>query len=123
MSGHDEDDAWRSIVENYGERPHVDLPPPAPEPEPAWHPSYDGPDDRFVPPEPEPVPTAPPLRMAAWLGVFVAPSILLVALVLPLPLPTWTAYAMVAWFVGGFGYLVWHMDRGPRDPGDDGARL
>ena len=33
------------------------------------------------------------------------------------------SYALVAWFVGGFTYLVLQMPRGPRDPEDDGARL
>jgi len=40
-----------------------------------------------------------------------------------LPLPGWLAKGLVAWFVGGFVYLVLHMDRGPRDPWDDGARV
>jgi hypothetical protein len=29
----------------------------------------------------------------------------------------------VAWFVGGFGYLVHEMPRSPRDPWDDGSRI
>lgn len=130
MSGQDEDDAWRSIVENYGERPRVEPleeQAPAPDPAPdlaaysfdedAWD------EDRFVPPPPPPLPTPPPKRLAAWLGVFGSPVILLVALVLAIDLPAWIGYGLIAWFVGGFAYLVVHMQRGPRDPGDDGARL
>lgn len=124
MSRQDEDDVWRSIVENYGERPDVEALPPAPAPEPrpvAPEGDLAEPDERFVPAEPPPLPHPPPVRLAAWLGVFGAPTLLLVALVLAIPLPALVAYGLVASFVGGFAYLVVHMQRGPRDPGDDGA--
>jgi hypothetical protein len=130
VSGQNEDDAWRSIVENYGDRPPVEPLPPEPEPEPAWYPTYDpdGADraddpDRFVPPTPPPIPHPPPVRFAAWLGLFGSPAVLLVALVLGISLPAWLAYGLIGAFVGGFGYLVLHMDHEPRDPGDNGARL
>lgn len=130
MSGQDEDDAWRSIVENYGERPAVE---PLAEPTPPVEPAPDlaaysldedvWDEERFVPPPPPPLPTPPPKRLAAWLGIFGSPLVLLVALVLAIDLPAWLGYGLIAWFVGGFAYLVVHMQRGPRDPGDDGARL
>ena len=131
MSRQDEDDAWRSIVENYGERAEIDPAPPVaePEPEPAyddldqWDDNLDEPEDRFVPPAPPPLPHPTPLRLAAWLGVFGAPAVLLVVMVLALPLPTWVEKGLVGYFVGGFVYLVYNMQRGPRDPWDDGARV
>jgi hypothetical protein len=132
VSRQDEDDAWRSIVENYGERAEIDPAPSGAEPEP----SYDEPDDRddvedwdepdddrFVPPPPPPLPHPTPLRLAAWVGVFGAPAVLLVVMVLALPLPTWLEKGLVGYFVGGFLYLVFNMERGPRDPWDDGARV
>jgi hypothetical protein len=127
VSGQSEDEAWRSIVENYGERPHVEPLPP--EPAPAAPPELRAaPDDdlwsdeeRYVPPPPPPVPHPTGVRLAAWSGVFGAPAVLLVALVLGIPLPSLVGYALVASFIGGFLYLVVHMQRGPRDPGDDGA--
>jgi hypothetical protein len=127
---HQDDDAWRAIVENYGERPHVD-PLPAEPPEltgplpPAPYDLADDPwpEERFVPPEPPPLPHPPPVRLAAWVGLFGAPAVLLVALVLGIGLPPLLAYGLVGAFLGGFAYLVIHMQRGPRDPGDDGARL
>lgn len=129
MSSRSEDEAWRSIVENFGDRADAEPLPPPDEPERS-RPSYDEDErdpwdeiDRFVPPEPPPLPHPPPVRYAAWLGVFGAPAVLLIALVLSLPLPTWASYLLVAYFVGGFLYLVFHMQRGPRDPGDDGARV
>ena len=126
MSRQDEDDAWRSIVENYGERAEIEPAPPQAEPETAYddHEDWDDrDDDRFVPPTPPPLPHPTPVRLAAWIGVFGAPAVLLVAMVLPLPLPGWVAKGLVAYFVAGFLYLVFHMERGPRDPWDNGARV
>ncbi len=80
-------------------------------------------DDRFVPPDPPPAPRTSPDRLVAWGGLFGSPLVLLVLLVANLSLPTWVGYGLVAWFVGGFLYLVGQMPRGPRDPDDDGARV
>jgi hypothetical protein len=136
VSRQSEDDAWRSIVENYGERPEFDAgsdpdvdPRSAVEPEPAyddadrWEDDVDELDDRFVPPPPPPLPHPTPVRLAAWIGVFGAPAVLLVVMVLALPLPTWLEKGLVGYFVAGFLYLVFNMDRGPRDPWDNGARV
>jgi hypothetical protein len=49
--------------------------------------------------------------------------VLVIAVILGVHLPAWLGYLLVAGFVGGFGYLVTRMPRGPRDPMDDGARL
>jgi hypothetical protein len=38
-------------------------------------------------------------------------------------LPTSVAWLLIGGFLGGFGYLVAQMPRGPRDPFDDGAVL
>lgn len=119
----DEDDAWRAIVENYGDHPTVEA-------APAWsdlseEPPAENPDpeDSFVPPEAPRIERTTPPRTAAWSGLFLAPGLLLLALLLGISLPAWVGYLLVAWFVGGFGYLVATMPRGARDPGDDGARL
>ena len=127
-AGQNDDAVWREIVANYGDRPVVD-PEAAPEPEPqpaeppelapqsAWV------EERFVPPPPPPLPRLPVDRLLAWSGVFLSPLILLVATVLQLDLPTIVSYLLVGGFLGGFGYLVANMPRGPRDPYDDGAVL
>jgi hypothetical protein len=142
----DDDEAWKSIVDNYGERVEVEpdppvpdpststgtgtgiedwsLPAPEPEPAPSWddaYPDSDWSEDRFVPPPPPPLPRPRRDRLMAWLGVFGSPAVLLFCLVLGIALPELLAYALVAAFVGGFLYLVWLMPRGPRDPDDDGA--
>ena len=137
MQPDSDDDAWRAIVDNYGDRPQLD-----PDDARTEDPGADGRDDdastwateepqesleededRFVPPPPPPLPRVAPDRLTAWTGVFGAPSVLLTALVLGLHISAWLGYLLVAAFVGGFIYLVAQMPRGPRDPGDDGARL
>ncbi|WP_121252501.1 hypothetical protein [Nocardioides ferulae] len=132
MQPDSEDEAWRAIVENYGERPDLDPddPPPAataPDPvEPAEDHRLDDdpwPEERFVPPPPPPLPHPSRDRMAAWVGVFGSPTVLLVCLVLGIELPTLIAFGLVVAFVGGFLYLVLRMPRGPRDPWDDGAQV
>lgn len=128
MRGDSDDEAWRAIVENYGERPPLDAdePPGAADlvgttaTAPA---QLDVPGDRFVPPPPPPVPRTSKDRLAAWTALFGSPALLAVTLILGIHLPQPVALGLVAAFVAGFGYLVVAMPRGPRDPGDDGARL
>jgi hypothetical protein len=138
-----DEDAWRGIVENYGDRIELGDEPaveasvepagePAPEqrlerlfrplPQPAE--PEDDDDDAFVPPTPPPLPKLPPDRFLAWAGLFGSPTILLLCLLLDVSLPPWMGYLLVASFVGGFGYLVVKMPRSTDiDPWDDGARL
>jgi hypothetical protein len=136
-----EDAVWREIVANYGDRPALDaeedtrVEQQSQRAEPEEHGEHgehaelaeraDGGrhEERFVPPPPPPLPRVSKDRLAAWLGVFVSPFLLLVATVLRIPLPAFVAWLLVAAFLGGFGYLVAQMPRGPRDPFDDGARL
>ena len=143
MTGHDDDGArraredaeWQSIVEHYGERPEVSPPPPEPEPvvDPAIFemPASLGPrsweleeeDDRFVPPPAPPVPRPHGLRLAAWIGLFGMPAVVLLCIVLHVSLPSPLGFLALVWFVGGFGYLVATMNE-PKDSGggwDDGA--
>jgi hypothetical protein len=145
LTGHDdegarrarEDAEWQSIVENYGDRP--DVVPPEPDPEPvvdpslfempaalgprSWEPADDDEDGRFVPPPAPPVPRPHGLRLAAWLGLFGVPAVVLLCIVLNVSLPSPLGFLALVWFVGGFGYLVATMS-GPKDSGggwDDGA--
>ena len=136
----DEDAAWRDIVEGYGERPEFpDLdavePEPAvvlePEPEPAFAVPRELGDatwedeGHFVPPVPPPVPRPRGIRAVAWFGLFGVPALMLVLLIVHWTPPSPIGLIMIAWFVGGFGYLVATMkssedtDRG----WDDGAVL
>ncbi len=145
MSESDEDALWRSIVENYGERVSLDPgagstpespvdtdetqstpapPPPAQRDEPDVLDAWDDPDDHFVPPEPPPLPRLEPPRLLAWAGVFGVPVLVILLTVLKITIPPFGDLLCLAWFVGGFGYLVATMRRGEDpDDWDDGARL
>lgn len=150
MQREGEDDAWRAIVENFGDRAELDddqaveppaTPPASPPPaDPAarradpyaWAvddepdeptPAYAEDADTYVPPPPPPLPIPEPDRGIAWMGVIGSPVLLLLSLVLGIGLPSWVGYLMIAWFVGGFCYLVARMPKEPRDPWDDGSRV
>ncbi len=150
MQRDSDEDAWRSIVDNYGDRPALDDEPvvdpgpdlgeaqghdtasntglarlfrPLPEP-PRQDDTVEDELEEFVPPTPPPLPKLPPDRFLAWLGLFGSPAILLLCLVLDLRLLPWMAYLLVASFIGGFVFLVVKMPRSTDiDPWDDGARL
>ena len=128
------DEAWRAIVDNFGDRAEIDETaavepaPPRPTSEPDPDPfvvraaAYDE-AERFVPPPPPPVPRPEPKRAVAWAGLFGAPLLVLIAMVLRIDLPGLLNYVLIGWFVGGFVYLVATMSRTPREPWDDGSRI
>ncbi len=131
--------AWQAIVDNYGDHPSFDEPGPVEEPRPREVarsvPSRLDLDDEppetvasdteehFVPPPPPRVHLAAPPRLLAWVGLFGVPVLTLVALVVGVTLPQWLSVLLMAWFVGGFVFLVASMRPGPRDGHDDGAVL
>jgi hypothetical protein len=132
-----EDALWRSIIDNYGDRPEIDEPVIAVPPSPRDLTAPPRPDDdddtsegalaeredHFVPPPPPPLPTPAPPRLLAWLGLFGVPTFVLVALVAKLPVPSWLGLILMVWFVGGFVFLVASMGPGSGEDYDDGARL
>jgi len=138
--------AWREIVENYGERASLsgDAPSEVDDPAPAvaetspttFVASYDVEEeaddpvdeiaevDRFVPPIAPPIPLPRTWqRRVAWAGIFVAPLLALLVAIFSLYLPPFFGWALVAWPVGGFLYLVFDMPSTPRDPWDNGSRV
>jgi len=132
-----EDALWRSIVDNYGERPEIvepeiEVPPSPRDLPPATDPDDEDPDDtstsadphdHYVPPAPPPLPKPPPVRLLAWTGLFGVPMFVLFALVAKLSLPSWLGLILMVWFVGGFVFLVASMRPGTGEDYDDGARL
>lgn len=135
MQRDEDEDAWRSIVDNYGDRAEIEdeATPPAPAPQ-RWsvpeRPSevVDEPDDvedvdGFVAPDPDLPPAPTRDRQAAWAGLIGAPILLMVLLVASIRIPSLLAYALILAFVGGFLYLTFHLPRTTDDPFDDGARL
>ncbi|WP_445255874.1 hypothetical protein [Nocardioides aurantiacus] len=89
----------------------------------AQDPVVDDPEDHYVPPPPPRVPLASPPRLLAWIGLFGVPLLTLVAIVAGASIPQWLSVLFMAWFVGGFAFLVASMRSGPRDGHDDGAVL
>ena len=140
----DEEAAWRSIVENYGERAQLgETTPVDPAPvvaEPVERDLFDRSyldalesslaeerrerrehEEHFVPPEPPPVPRGTPARRLAWCGLFGAPLLMLTAVVFGWLYPAWLIFGLVVAFIGGFVFLVATMPRDGGDDWDDGA--
>ena len=139
--------AWREIVEHYGERPVLDdaasrrdsddamAAEEARAREPLPDDLADDDDveareeaiaaaERFRPPPPPPFPRPRTWqRGLAWSGIFVAPALALLIGLLSIYVVPLVGWVLVAWFVGGFLYLVLEMPRAPRDPWDDGSRI
>ena len=127
MSDPSDDAAWREIVAHFGDR--AELPEDPREqrvlrdaiPRPAEDPDRWEAEEHFVPPPPPPLPRPAGLRLAAWLGLFGAPTVMLVCLVLGVSVGAFVGLLLLVAFVGGFGYLVATMRKGRDDGWDDGA--
>jgi hypothetical protein len=113
-----DDDAWKQIVDNYGERVAPPAEPPPEAPEPYYLELYD---EQFVPPPLPPPAVISPERRLAWVGLVGSPIALVVVNLLDYGLPGVLTGGLVLAFLASFGYLVATMD--PRDPDDDGARV
>lgn len=140
MTSRDDDETWRSIVENYGERATLDDPESDPEPDPQPEtveavetatysvpppprPEPEAVEEGYTPPDPPAVPLLQGPRLVAWVGLLGAPVALLVLMVLGVQVGSWIVLLLVTAFVGGFVYLVATMSPEPRDPWDDGSRI
>lgn len=118
-----EEQAWREIVDHYGERAEAPDDPSAPvpdatAPEPFQLELYD---ETFTPPPLPPPPVVSPERRVAWVGLVASPILLVLVNLLHYALPGILTGALVIAFIASFGYLVATME--PRDPDDDGARV
>jgi len=77
--------------------------------------------ERYVPPEPPPLPRGDLVSRLAWAGVLGGPLLLLLATVFWPAMPQWLLLASLAAFVGGFVTLVSRMPARPPEDPDDGA--
>lgn len=125
-----EDQAWRDIVDHYGEQPDLveltelttplmepdSLPQDAPEPF-----RLELEDEEFTPPPLPPPAVVTPERRSAWVGLVLSPILLIVINLIDYSLPGILSFGLVIVFLVSFGYLVATM--APRDPDDDGARV
>ena len=86
----------------------------------AGHESAEPDDDRYVPPEPPPLPRGDAVSRLAWGGVLGAPLFLVLSMLFWRGVPTLLVVAAIAAFVAGFVTLVVRMPDG-QDDADDGA--
>jgi len=77
--------------------------------------------ERYVPPEPPPLPRGDLVSRLAWAGVLGGPLLLLLATLAWPSMPQWMLLGSLAAFVGGFVTLVSRMPARPPDDPDDGA--
>lgn len=118
-----EEQAWRQIVDNYGEWPVVPdehEAAPVPQPQPFRLELFD---DAFVPPPLPPPPVVAPERRVAWVFLVGVPVALVVLALAGVALPGILTAGLIVGCLVSFGYLVATMSTDPRDPDDDGARL
>jgi hypothetical protein len=126
-----DEQAWRAIVDHYGERPDVvelaELTTPLEHPDSESTDSAHEPfrfeldDETFTPPPLPPPAVVSPERRAAWIGLVLSPILLILINVVDYALPGILSFGLVVAFLASFGYLVATMT--PRDPDDDGARV
>lgn len=110
-----DENAWERIVADLGDQmpPATALDPPAPLPE--------DPEDRFVPPEPPPLPRLDLVSRVAWAGTLGGPLLLFGGVLIPgLVGPGVVTLGILA-FVGGFLTLVLRHPHEPEDGWDDGS--
>jgi hypothetical protein len=120
----DGDDAGTTAVDPDGDPPVARpggplLPPLAGDPVPELEDDH----DRFVPPDPPPLPRGDLATRLAWAGVAGGPVFLLLAALFWRELPQMLLMAAVVAFIAGFVTLVLRMprDRSSSDDDDDGA--
>jgi len=133
----DVDAAFLRIIAGWDDTPSLVDPPPtavdpvvappaprSPEPGPRDHVPAAEPDERYVPPEPPPLPRGDVAGVLAWAAVLLGPLFLLFAgLFWRAASPLWLGLAVVA-FVGGFVALVMRLpSHRDADSDDDGAVL
>jgi hypothetical protein len=82
-------------------------------------------EDRFVPPQPPPLPRLSGADQVGWLGLVGGPVILIAAAVFHLVLPPWVTLIAALGFIAGFVSLVVRMDKGDDryDDPDNGAQV
>jgi hypothetical protein len=79
------------------------------------------PEERFIPPEPPPLPRGDLFGRLAWAGVLGGPLFLLLAAMVWRDAPQILVLGAVAAFIGGFVALVLRLPQHHDDDGDDGA--
>ena len=81
--------------------------------------------ERFVPPEPPPLPRLSKADQLSWLGLVGGPVVLVSSALFSLPVPGWVTLFAALGFIAGFVSLVIRMDNGQDrlDDPDNGAQV
>lgn len=81
--------------------------------------------DRFVPPDPPPLPHLSMAERLSWLGLLGGPIVLVLAAIVTYALPGWLMLIAALAFIAGFVSLVARLDRTKDrlDDPDDGAQV
>jgi hypothetical protein len=109
-----DESAWERIVAELGH----DMPAAEQQPPP---PPQEEPEDRFVPPEPPPLPRLDLVGRLAWAGTLGGPLLLFGGVLAPGIVGPAVVAIGVAAFVGGFLTLVLRSPNEPEDGWDDGS--
>ncbi len=110
-----DENAWERIVAELGDgMPQLppDLPPPPEEPE-----------ERFIPPEPPPLPKVDMIGRLAWTGTIGGPLLLFGGVLAPGLVGPAAVTVGIAAFVLGFLTLVLRSPNEPEDGWDDGSAV
>lgn len=79
------------------------------------------PDEPFVPPEPEPLSSADPVLVIAWIGAAGGPLVFLLLVLLWPGAPTAAWWTTLVATLAGWGLVVWRLPRSHDSDDDDGA--
>lgn len=79
--------------------------------------------ERFIPDPPPPLPTLPPYKQLAWLGLIGGPLLLLFGALADYALPGWASGLGVLGFIGGFITLVATMGEDSDEDGPDNGAV
>jgi hypothetical protein len=112
-----DENAWERIVADLGDSmPPAEALAPAPE-------FIDLPEERFVPPEPPPLPKLDLVSRVAWAGTLGGPLLLFGGVLVPAVIGPGIVGLGVAAFVAGFLTLVLRDPHEPEDGWDDGSAV
>lgn len=82
------------------------------------------PEEGFVPPEPEPISTADPLLVLAWVAAIGGPIAFILLLILWSSAPALVWLTALVAMLAGWGVVIWRLPRSRhRSDDDDGAVL
>jgi hypothetical protein len=115
-----DESVWERIVAELGDEMPTVGPPAPPVREPETEPERAA-EDRFIPPDPPPLPELDLVGRFAWAGILGGPLLLFLGVLAPGLVGPAVVTVGIAGFVGGFLTLVLRSPNEPEDGWDDGS--